>query len=193
MKKKLFSIALAALCLFSAATAQKIKPLTIGDTIPETLWQMPLQVINNPQGKNTITLNDYREKLIILDFWATYCTPCVASVSKLDTLQKQFNNQIKVITVHLFDYPQKALPFIQKKHWEVPCVLGKGDTLLHRSFFTAPRFGEVWIKDGRLIAVPQHKAVNASLIGKVLAGEKVSIPMDDYLTAFEKRKAKTIK
>src|SRR5690606_33195356 len=48
----------------------EIKPLQIGDTIPEALWSLPLQVINHPEGKDTITLNDYRDKkLIILDFW----------------------------------------------------------------------------------------------------------------------------
>src|SRR5690606_11186126 len=48
----------------------EIKPLQIGDTIPEALWQLPLQVVNHPKGKDTITLNDYRDKkLIILDFW----------------------------------------------------------------------------------------------------------------------------
>ncbi|WP_257667471.1 hypothetical protein [Parapedobacter tibetensis] len=48
-----------------------IKPLQIGDTIPEALLNLPLQVVNHPEGKETITLADYKGKLIILDFWAT--------------------------------------------------------------------------------------------------------------------------
>src|SRR5690606_22173725 len=46
----------------------EIKPHKIGDTIPEELWNLPMQVVNHPTGKDTITLNDYRDKkLIILD------------------------------------------------------------------------------------------------------------------------------
>src|SRR5690606_14700910 len=80
-----------------AATAvASTKPLQIGDTIPDYLWHLPLQVVNySPAGgKDAITLNDYRDKLIILDFWATWCKPCISSLYKLDTLQKQFAGEL---------------------------------------------------------------------------------------------------
>src|SRR5690606_30809751 len=83
-----------------AATAlADIKPLQIGDTIPDYLWQLPLQVINHPEGKDTITLNDYRGKLILLDFWGRGCHSCIAAFPKLDTLQEQFNTDLQVILV----------------------------------------------------------------------------------------------
>src|SRR5690606_33092116 len=59
-----------------ALSTDSIKPLKIGDSIPEALWNLPLQVVNHSEGKDTITLNDYRNsKLIVLEFWATYCHP----------------------------------------------------------------------------------------------------------------------
>ncbi|NJI72438.1 TlpA family protein disulfide reductase [Sphingobacterium kitahiroshimense] len=96
------------LCL-SAQTPRKdsgvnglatIKPLKIGDTIPEFLWNMPLEVVNHSSGKKTITLNDYRDKkLIILDFWATWCGSCLMSMPKMHELEKQFQDRIAVIPV----------------------------------------------------------------------------------------------
>lgn len=73
------------------AVLANIKPLHIGDTIPEALWHMPLQVINHPDGKDTITLNDYRDrKLIILDFWATWCGACIGSMPKNAKIEEEF-------------------------------------------------------------------------------------------------------
>src|SRR5690606_20797345 len=69
----------------TAEGQSEIKPLQIGDTIPEELWNLPLQVVNHPDGKDTITLNDYRDKkLIILDFGGTICPPCIASLRHLE-------------------------------------------------------------------------------------------------------------
>src|SRR5690606_38373281 len=44
----------------TAERQAKIKPLQVGDTIPEEVWNMPLQVVNHSTGKDTITLTDYR-------------------------------------------------------------------------------------------------------------------------------------
>jgi len=74
-----------------AATPGK---LNVGDTIPEYLWHLPLQVANHPEGKKTITLGDYRGKLIILDFWATFCIPCLRVFPKQDSLQSRFQPNV---------------------------------------------------------------------------------------------------
>ncbi len=78
-----------------------IQPLQIGDTIPEALWQLPLQVVNHPDGRDTITLNDYRDKkLIILDFWATWCKSCIEGFPKLAAFQKKYENDLGVLLVN---------------------------------------------------------------------------------------------
>ena len=77
----------------------EIKPLEIGDTIPEALWNLPLRVVNHPEGKETVTLNEYKDKLIILDFWATWCAPCVKGFPKLRELQNEFGDKVKILSV----------------------------------------------------------------------------------------------
>src|SRR5690606_35125031 len=82
----------------------EIKPLKIGDTIPEELWSLPMQVVNHPTGKDTITLNDYRDKkLIILDFWATWCGSCIASMPYMHELETEMTTQVKLLPVTFQD------------------------------------------------------------------------------------------
>lgn len=100
---------MATLCFFLKVNAQSqtgmIKPLEIGDTIPNILWQQPLSAVNRLNEHKSIRLNDYKGKLIILDFWATWCTACIRSMPNLHALQNKFRDEIMVIPV---SYEPKA-------------------------------------------------------------------------------------
>src|SRR5206468_1586573 len=48
------------------------------------------------EGKS-VRLSDLRGKPVVLDFWATWCRPCRASMPHLDDLQKRFETQGLVV------------------------------------------------------------------------------------------------
>jgi peroxiredoxin len=59
-----------------------------------------LQDIN---GK-TITLSDYRGKVVLLEFWATWCPPCRASVPGLEKIYKAYEEKgLVVLAVSMDD------------------------------------------------------------------------------------------
>ncbi|GGH01483.1 hypothetical protein GCM10007415_42010 [Parapedobacter pyrenivorans] len=156
-----------------ASTAvANVKPLQIRETIPEYLWHLPLQVVNHPRvgGKDTITLNEYRDKLIILDFWATWCKPCISSLYKLDTLQKQFTDQIAVIPT-TYEAREKAGAFIANKGWSLPSAVG--DIILKKYFPHQSIPHQVWIKSGRVEAIVGPEYARADVIDKILQGQQV--------------------
>lgn len=177
MKKLILFIVLATLCLNFSSKAQAahplIKPLQVGDKIPESIWNKGFQVINHPKGKISIRLKDYGNKLIILDFWATYCHPCIESLDYLHSIQDQFKGQLIVIPVQVYDIADRGISFMKKKGWPWPSITA--DTLINkillRQYLTG--FGIAWIKDGKLLAVPSKKQLNAETIAKVLKGETV--------------------
>lgn len=53
-------------------------------------------------GPKTIRLSDYRGKIVILNFWASWCAPCIEELPSLNALQKQMP-QIAVLGVDFND------------------------------------------------------------------------------------------
>jgi thiol-disulfide isomerase/thioredoxin len=47
-------------------------------------------------GKS-VSLSDYRGKVVVLEFWATWCPPCRAAIPGLETLYTKYKNQGLVI------------------------------------------------------------------------------------------------
>jgi thiol-disulfide isomerase/thioredoxin len=50
----------------------------------------------------TEKLKDYRGKVVVLDFWATYCPPCIEEIPHLASLQSQ-HKDLQVIGLHVGD------------------------------------------------------------------------------------------
>ena len=48
----------------------------------------PVRGFANIDGE-TMTMVDFRGKVVLLNIWATWCTPCVAEIPSLDALQEE--------------------------------------------------------------------------------------------------------
>lgn len=70
-------------------------------------------------GGKEVTLGQYRGKVVLLDFWATWCPPCRAAIPELIDLQHKFKKQGLVIMGISMDDPRrvddnKLLAFVEK-------------------------------------------------------------------------------
>ncbi|HAE68078.1 MAG TPA: hypothetical protein DCG77_12930 [Sphingobacterium sp.] len=99
----------------SGADGLSIKPLKVGDSIPQWLWNHPVEAANHVTGKTTISLQEYRtKKLIILDFWATWCAPCIAMMDKTEPLQQANKEDIQIIPV-TYEPLSKVNQFVDRR------------------------------------------------------------------------------
>ena len=65
---------------------------------------------------NQIKLNKYTKKLIIINFWATWCTPCIKEIPELVELEKKFADKVDVLFISVGLNPAKDVSFFLKKN-----------------------------------------------------------------------------
>ena len=57
-----------------------------------------------------------KKKLILINFWATWCPPCIKEIPDLIQVGKKFENEIEVIFVSVDANPAKVIPNFLKKN-----------------------------------------------------------------------------
>ena len=50
-------------------------------------------------SQRTVSLNDFHGKPVVLNFWATWCPPCIEEMPTLVQLQKDLGNQVTILAV----------------------------------------------------------------------------------------------
>jgi thiol-disulfide isomerase/thioredoxin len=80
------------------------------------------------------TLDEYKGKVVVLNFWATYCVPCTTEMPMLNQMQKRYQGTIVVLAVSVDDELDRAKlqPFLHK-HNADDLTLLVGPTVLDLS------------------------------------------------------------
>ena len=81
--------ALLAICLI-AACRRGSKPAQIGDAAPD---------FSVTDADRRSPLSQFRGKPVVLNFWATWCPPCVEEIPSLVALQKQLGDKVVILAV----------------------------------------------------------------------------------------------
>jgi len=108
--------------------------------------------LSNLKNKK-VTLSELRGKVVLVNFWATWCAPCGAEMGDLDTLQRYFASQGLVVLSITDEAGFKVSQFISGNKYAPDIVLDPGGKV-HKAFHITgiPRtflFG----RDGKLLAV----------------------------------------
>jgi len=183
MKKIILSIVLAVLCLFFRVAGQE-KSLPTGLKIGDNMPDVKITNILNSRYK-TARPSDYKGKLILLDFWSTWCSSCIAGFPHLDSLQREFAGRIQVLLVNAKKEgdTERGVRIVldRMKSWsdrpfKLPVVLQDTSVSRNFTFRTIPHC--IWIgPDGRIIAITGKEEVTAVNIAKALTGGPFALPV----------------
>ncbi len=76
-----------------------------------------------------LDLSSYRGKVVLLDFWATWCDPCREEIPHFVELQKKYGDQgLQIIGVSMDDGPEPVRDFYQRFKMNYPVVMGNAKT-----------------------------------------------------------------
>jgi tetratricopeptide (TPR) repeat protein len=75
--------------------AEKIR----GDSIPEAsrIGQDATNFTLQDLSGTRVCLSDFKGRVVLLDFWATWCGPCIAEIPRLETLHQKYKNKGLVV------------------------------------------------------------------------------------------------
>ncbi|MFZ1916723.1 MAG: TlpA disulfide reductase family protein [Terriglobales bacterium] len=71
-----------------------------------------------------LRLSDFRGKVVILDFWATWCEPCKQEIPHFIELQSKYPQRLEVIGISMDDDIEPVRAFQQQYKMNYPVALG---------------------------------------------------------------------
>lgn len=101
--------------------------------------QTPNFTLTDMQGTSH-SLSDYRGKVVLLQFWATYCTPCRKEMPAMNNLIKKMTGKpFEIVTINMAEPKQAVEKFIQEVPVDFTVLLDEaGGTIGQWKVFAAP-------------------------------------------------------
>jgi thiol-disulfide isomerase/thioredoxin len=85
--------------LAQKGTVDSIPMVFVGMKFPQVLLDMENRVLSGGKATKASLAAD-RDKLILIDFWASWCGSCVKKFPLLDSVQRRFPDELKVVMVN---------------------------------------------------------------------------------------------
>lgn len=89
-----------AVALYAATRllGDELFPVAVGSDAP------PMHAVTLDSAKRTVTLADYKGKVVLLNVWATWCEPCRVEMPSIEKLHREFGPQgLQVVAVSVDD------------------------------------------------------------------------------------------
>lgn len=121
LKKTLFTVALAAALLLAWIL---LRHPSGAHNNSGTLRPAPAFSLTDLSGR-TVSLSDSRGKVVVLDFWATWCEPCKQEIPDFIAMQSKYAPQgLQVVGISMDDDEPSVRQFQQQYKMNYPVAIG---------------------------------------------------------------------
>ena len=102
-------------------------------------------------NRKSWTLSQLRGKIVMVNFWATWCPPCRQEMPVLDAIYTHYQNEGLVVLSITDETPLTVIPFLQGKDYNPPVLIDSSDAV-HKQFHIMgiPRT-YVFDREGKLV------------------------------------------
>jgi thiol-disulfide isomerase/thioredoxin len=126
--------------------------------IPSREPSTPILALNDLAG-NARTLADYRDRVVLMNFWATWCEPCRAEMASIEKLQERLTGRsFAVLLVNYGEARARVADFVKRE--------SIGATILLDPNQDAPRAWRVRVLPSSFLIGPDGR-VRYSVIGEI--------------------------
>ncbi|MBT4761327.1 MAG: TlpA family protein disulfide reductase [Bdellovibrionaceae bacterium] len=124
MKIKILTALIVILCTYASYmvideffVSKQVKLITHDQTFQE----LPPLKFTDIQGK-PVLLNEFKDNIILFNFWASWCPPCIKEFPSLINLVKQHKGNIKLVAISSDDKKEDLQSFLQKQKFQDPNI-----------------------------------------------------------------------
>mgnify|MGYP006432397115 CR=1 FL=1 len=141
-------------------------PITKGQALPHNEF-------SNLDGNGSLNLEEIDESYLLIDFWATWCGPCIQAMPKLQKLNTEFKDEdFAIVSISVDEDPESVLSFQEK--WEMPWYNAhqpqQGDKIRKMGIMGVPHY---------ILLGPNRKVLSHDQ--SLLNSDKVSEVISEYL------------
>lgn len=148
----------------------------VGDQVQKIAIRKSL---NTDQGLTD--LNSKKGQLILLDFFGTWCVPCIKALPALTTLQQKYKEQLFVVLISNEEQTRLQKFLAARKGFTLPVIADEDNSITN--LFQPPAYPyTVIIKDGKLIAITEAAAITGNDIENWLTATvepEIKIPVTE--------------
>ena len=120
-------------CQNKNQSAEQKEPVNIESVEVQDVSNIETQNSFNASFKNingkTISIHDLRGKVVIMNFWATWCPPCIAELPSLQKLHDELKSEKDIVfmAIEVDQNIEKAAKFMTKNKYTLPLYTVSSD------------------------------------------------------------------
>jgi uncharacterized protein (TIGR03435 family) len=145
--------------------------------IGQPINDIQIKDLLNAPIKTTSTVA-LKNKVVLLEFWATWCSPCVEAMPHLQELQGIYKDDLQIITIST-EKKTRISQFIRNRPSNLWFAIDSADVFRNEFPYHTIPHSVLIDKKGIVVAITEPKNITEKIIQDVIADKKITLPLKE--------------